>query len=671
MDRREGAEERDERGVAPDELAVGVERASGELVHAPSRARGRLGARDVRERRNEGRGERRLEVPVREAGQAVLEGDRLALLGHAEPAGRVPRRLREDRRVRGAAAAPGAAAAAVEDRQLDAAARGERGELLLRAPDRPLRRQVAAVLARVRVADHHLEAAVRRDATVVEQLVDDARRRLEVGDRLEERNDRQGLVGEVEHARHVACRGGARHDHGVERTRAVARPGARDGGEGLAHALVGLRDVARVEPHVEPGDVEPEELDARAQPREPAVREALAAVRAEAPVDHVEIRGELVRRGVAVVPEPPPDERELAAVRLALVLPAERRRDLGELALVARDRLAELARRADQRRREPERHRERPHLGAQAREREVARALECGRDRLGACRRVPVLVAADPRAEAGAGRARRGSGGGSPRRAAAPRRRGSARRTRGRCGSRRRRAAAARAPRRSARASSPPPRAAPRPRRASECRCRARAGARSRACGRRGSCGAPPRSGAPSGRARARSVARPRRGAAAPRGARAPRRATRAVRARTAGGGAAGGAAPRCSRAGSRARTRAGPAPGGRGRARGRPRAGARAARPSARRARAPGSAPRPRAGPRRPAPRAPGPGCPRGAGRPGGAARWSPRPDATPRCPAERLPRPAPSRSTRPGPCRRDRGCRAGRRRPDPRRAP
>ena len=55
------------------------------------------------------------------------------------------------------AAAAGAAAAPVEDGQLDPAPRGERRERLLRPVDLPLRGQVAAVLARVRVADHHLE----------------------------------------------------------------------------------------------------------------------------------------------------------------------------------------------------------------------------------------------------------------------------------------------------------------------------------------------------------------------------------------------------------------------------------------------------------------------------------------------------------------------------------
>ena len=115
---------------------------------------------------------RRLEVPPREPRQAVLERDRLALLGELEPAVDRVRRLREDRRVRRAAAPPRATAPAVEDRQLDAALARQPGELLLGAEDLPLGGDDAAVLPRVRVADHHLEPLARRP---VEQLLARAR----------------------------------------------------------------------------------------------------------------------------------------------------------------------------------------------------------------------------------------------------------------------------------------------------------------------------------------------------------------------------------------------------------------------------------------------------------------------------------------------------------------
>ena len=57
------------------------------------------------ERGEQRRRERRLEVALREPRQPVLERDRLALLGHLEPARRLALRLREDRRVRRPAAA--------------------------------------------------------------------------------------------------------------------------------------------------------------------------------------------------------------------------------------------------------------------------------------------------------------------------------------------------------------------------------------------------------------------------------------------------------------------------------------------------------------------------------------------------------------------------------------
>ena len=87
----------------------------------------------------------------------------------------MPRRRRQDGRMRRATAASGAAAPAVEDRQLDAPSRSKRGQRLLRAVDLPLRRHVAAVLARVRIADHHLDPALPRDTRIVEQLADDRR----------------------------------------------------------------------------------------------------------------------------------------------------------------------------------------------------------------------------------------------------------------------------------------------------------------------------------------------------------------------------------------------------------------------------------------------------------------------------------------------------------------
>src|SRR5947209_13201305 len=79
------------------------------------------------------------------------------------------------------------------------------------------------------------------------------------------------------------------------------------------------------------------------------MRDARREIRFEAARDDVEITQELLRVVVTLVPEPPPHERELAPVRLELVLRADRRRVLGQVALVARDRVLELARDRDER----------------------------------------------------------------------------------------------------------------------------------------------------------------------------------------------------------------------------------------------------------------------------------------------------------------------------------
>ena len=50
----------------------------------------------LRKRGEQRRSERRLEIALRETGEAVLERDRLALLGQLEPARRLPLWLREE-----------------------------------------------------------------------------------------------------------------------------------------------------------------------------------------------------------------------------------------------------------------------------------------------------------------------------------------------------------------------------------------------------------------------------------------------------------------------------------------------------------------------------------------------------------------------------------------------
>ena len=186
VERGERAEEAGERLVLPhDGAIVGMGDARHELDRLAGPVR-RFAHHAVRERGQQRPGEGSLEVSSCEAREPVLERDRLPLLRELEAATDRVRRLREDRGVRRTAAATGAAAAAVEDRQLDVALAGEPGERLLRLKISHCAVTIAAVLARVRVPDHHLEPLTRG---AVEQLLDERGRAAQVVDRLEKRHD--------------------------------------------------------------------------------------------------------------------------------------------------------------------------------------------------------------------------------------------------------------------------------------------------------------------------------------------------------------------------------------------------------------------------------------------------------------------------------------------------
>ena len=158
-------------------------------------------------------------------------------------------------------------------------------------------------------------------------------------------------------------------------------------------------EVARVEAHVERREVEAEQLDDPREARDPALREPPPAVLRKAACDRRQVGQQLLARPVAVVSEPPPHERELAAVRLAQVLRPDRGGVLGELALVPLDRPLELVGDGDQRSRRRQLRRERPDLRAVQLDRGRARAVERRSDRLGPGVGIPVHVAADPRPE--------------------------------------------------------------------------------------------------------------------------------------------------------------------------------------------------------------------------------------------------------------------------------
>src|SRR5207302_11001973 len=108
------------------------------------------------QRRLEHRPERQFQVEAGQAGQAVLRGDDLALLGDLDPAFERPEGLSEDGLVRPAAAPADGASPAMEEAEDGAVLLDDVAELALRPVDLPLRRRDPGVLVRVRVAEHHL-----------------------------------------------------------------------------------------------------------------------------------------------------------------------------------------------------------------------------------------------------------------------------------------------------------------------------------------------------------------------------------------------------------------------------------------------------------------------------------------------------------------------------------
>ncbi len=150
---------------------------------------------------------------------------------------------------------------------------------------------------------------------------------------------------------------------------------------------------------VEFREVEAEDLDHPLERGNAPVGDAAPAVLREAAADQAQIVQELLGLRVAVVPEPPPHEGELPAVRLELVACS----DLGgvgrQLGLVARERLVELGQHVDERSCRGDLDGQRAHLRAVALECNGTGALERLGDRGRPRRRVAVHVAADPRPE--------------------------------------------------------------------------------------------------------------------------------------------------------------------------------------------------------------------------------------------------------------------------------
>ena len=184
-----------------------------------------------------------LERAQRDAAQAVLRVDVLALLRHAQPARDRAARCGEHGLVLGAAAAAHRAAAAMKHRQRHAVPRHRRDERLLGFLQAPARARDAAVAMAVGVTEHDdLVIAARAQVLAIElvaqQALHDLRRALDVVARLEQRRDveRHGFalraqvapLREQQHGQHVVRPMRHAHDVRADRVAAVLAPAVGD-----------------------------------------------------------------------------------------------------------------------------------------------------------------------------------------------------------------------------------------------------------------------------------------------------------------------------------------------------------------------------------------------------------------------------------------------------------
>ncbi len=126
----------------------------------------------------------------------VFERDDLALFGHAQASADGARRLRRDRLRRRRAAPAHRTAATMEKGDGDAGLGADLSQFRLRFRKLPVRRQEAAVLIRVGIADHDflraaLHARAAPDERQRQQFAHDRGRRAQIGNCLEQRRDRQ------------------------------------------------------------------------------------------------------------------------------------------------------------------------------------------------------------------------------------------------------------------------------------------------------------------------------------------------------------------------------------------------------------------------------------------------------------------------------------------------
>ncbi len=335
-DRRDVAEEAGEPRVVVDERSIGRSRGVGQLLQQGRALDEGPGCSRVvlRRRGDEGGARQLLQMAPGDRRVRVVRGDDLALLGELEAAIDRARRAAEDRAVRRAPAAADGAAAAVEERQLDAPVARDLDQRLLGAMQHPGRGQEPRFLVRVGIAEHHLLAvATRHEMPAIvgigeEGVEDRACGGQRIG-RLEQRDDidarvravdpGQGRLGQPKDVGRVARGVGERHDEpsaGLLTEPFLDRGDRPERGEHLlqrhpwrdVHGGRGARGQCRqgrpvhlaVLADLERGEVEPERRELPAQLGDIAPGDPFQAVVDERRLDLNELGVQL--GGIRVVP---------------------------------------------------------------------------------------------------------------------------------------------------------------------------------------------------------------------------------------------------------------------------------------------------------------------------------------------------------------------------------
>ena len=136
---------------------------------------------------------------MRDSRLGVLGGDHLALFGDPQRPVHRAGRLRQDGVVARATATSDRSAATVEEPQPNSGLAGRFDQIELGAVQRPVGRQIPAILIGVGVAEHDFLAVTARahDGAVerkVKHRFENRRATLQVVDRLEQRHDADGRI---------------------------------------------------------------------------------------------------------------------------------------------------------------------------------------------------------------------------------------------------------------------------------------------------------------------------------------------------------------------------------------------------------------------------------------------------------------------------------------------